>query len=401
MLHATAASGMHRLRGLPTRIVHAMTPVPSLTSPDLSDVAEQRHVPLPPHGRPPQLCVLVALGLFILLPVASVVGQTASTPVTITVGEFIAGFGVESGRIEEELSTITDVAVAGDGTVFLLHALAARIRAVSTSGSYLDGFGRPGAGPGEFRNPSALAYNREDNELYVLDNATARISALKWDGKHLVYSRSIKASPWGVDLCYMGDRIYMYAHAGDGGHNIHVLKPSGEEVASFGEPFGIEGGPDLIAAHIDAFLVCDQSGALVTLSDAEKPDTKAYSSDGRLLWRGGQVKDFQAVAIKLVPGGVLLDRANSPKLTDRFDAAVLILPGLLLLQYERRERFVSVGATVTKQRFSIFIDTRSGRRVGLQQGLPRVVGVHGDTLLTVLEDPFPRLEAHRFSWSPR
>jgi DNA-binding beta-propeller fold protein YncE len=82
----------------------------------------------------------------------------------------------------------SDVYVAPDGSIFVAdgHGRGGNNRVVKydAAGNYLMEWGGTGYGPGEFRDPHALAMDSE-GRLYVGDRANNRIQVFTQDGEHL------------------------------------------------------------------------------------------------------------------------------------------------------------------------------------------------------------------------
>lgn len=68
----------------------------------------------------------------------------------------------------------SDVAVAKNGTIYVVDGVNGRIQAFSPSGSYLFTIGRPGTGPGEFAFPLGMDID-ESGRIYVADSRNHRI----------------------------------------------------------------------------------------------------------------------------------------------------------------------------------------------------------------------------------
>jgi len=76
--------------------------------------------------------------------------------------------GTLGGEEWEQFGNVRKVAFDGAGQLYVFDDQAARIFVVGPDGEYRRSFGRPGEGPGEFRNPAALAVFR-DGRTVVAD----------------------------------------------------------------------------------------------------------------------------------------------------------------------------------------------------------------------------------------
>jgi hypothetical protein len=88
---------------------------------------------------------------------------------------------------------VVDVEVAPDGRMFVADRRSLRISIFAPDGTFLGGFGRSGAGPGEFRDFSRLSLAR--GGLHVFDLAQMRLSRFSLDGEFL---GSWGPPTWGV-----------------------------------------------------------------------------------------------------------------------------------------------------------------------------------------------------------
>lgn len=82
----------------------------------------------------------------------------------------------------------TAIDVAPDGTVYVADGYGFQfIHRFGPDGAYLDSFGGPGAGPGEFNTCHGIAIDArgEEPELWVADRENGRIQVLGLDGQHL------------------------------------------------------------------------------------------------------------------------------------------------------------------------------------------------------------------------
>lgn len=117
------------------------------------------------------------LAVLIALPQAAPVFESGSDWLVpeIRIGEAFGPPEVAFGRI-------TDIAVADDGTIFILDGQAKTVRSFSSTGEFLRSYGREGGGPGEFLMANTV---QVDSVLVVSDAQAARQTAFSIDGKVL------------------------------------------------------------------------------------------------------------------------------------------------------------------------------------------------------------------------
>ena len=89
------------------------------------------------------------------------------------------------GDAEGQFAMPSDVLVSPDGTIFVADGHNAggnnRIQKFSPEGEFLGAFGETGTGPGQFRDPHALAMDSQ-GRLFVGDRANNRVQVLDRDG---------------------------------------------------------------------------------------------------------------------------------------------------------------------------------------------------------------------------
>jgi len=109
------------------------------------------------------------------------------------------------------IGQISDLVIGPDGTVYAVDRQAGQIHAVDSAGHRLPSIGRPGAGPGEFGEPTAVEV--VGDTLFVVDSRNNRLQGLSLAGAPLLtrplppgyYPPSIGAGTqfvrplWGVD----------------------------------------------------------------------------------------------------------------------------------------------------------------------------------------------------------
>ena len=65
--------------------------------------------------------------------------------------------------------------VAPDGRVFVADSGNNRVQYFTANGSFLGKWGKRGTGPGELKNPRAIAVSRDGKRVYVADSGNNRI----------------------------------------------------------------------------------------------------------------------------------------------------------------------------------------------------------------------------------
>ena len=167
-------------------------------------------------------------------------------------GEVLMTLGTAGvpGRSSTTFRCPSDVVVARDGSVFVGdghnhgHGGNNRIVKFSPDGTFLEAWGGPGSGPGEFRGIHALAIDSQDR-LFVGDRANQRIQVLDDRGNHLATWRQF-GSPSGI---YIDDEDRLYVADSDSGYD-----PTGSgQPRNPGVRRGIYIG-DARTGRVDAFI---------------------------------------------------------------------------------------------------------------------------------------------------
>jgi len=98
------------------------------------------------------------------------------------------------------------IAVAADGTIFVLDNGNHRVVAFDQSGDALREFGREGQGPGEFQNP--LGFGVAGNRVLISDIGNNRLTVFKTDGE-LVADTQFDDRFWARAITAIDDELMM------------------------------------------------------------------------------------------------------------------------------------------------------------------------------------------------
>lgn len=80
----------------------------------------------------------------------------------------------------------TNVAVDGDGNLYVTDTLNNRVEIFDAEGNFLSEFGKAGDGPGRFARPKGIAVDR-DGHIWVVDEAQSRVQVFDREGRLLIY----------------------------------------------------------------------------------------------------------------------------------------------------------------------------------------------------------------------
>ena len=211
-----------------------------------------------------------------------VVADTGNARVKVLTdqGAFLEKWGTP-GTGPGEYSSPMGVAVDGAGTVFVADSGNGRVQKTNAwtnamtdlSGNFLGQFGRTGKGAGELDQPTDLALDREGN-LYVVDSGNDRVQKFTRDGKVL--------ASWGA---------------------------SGSGPGQFDHPLGIALGPE--------------GGVYVT--DARNDRVQKLDAAGRFLLQWGRSGSGRGEF--LGPAGIAVDGAGRVYVADRGNHRVQVFDG--------------------------------------------------------------------------
>ena len=93
---------------------------------------------------------------------------------------------VEADDSPETFSLPTNVAVDGDGNVYVTDTINTRVQIFDAQGKFLSMFGKPGDGPGRFARPKGIAVDA-DGHIWVADAAQNRVQVFDQEGHLLAY----------------------------------------------------------------------------------------------------------------------------------------------------------------------------------------------------------------------
>jgi hypothetical protein len=126
---------------------------------------------------------LFPLALALIAQRADTVVRVASNPVHAGVASLMQelSIGTADGADEYVLGRITDVAVAPNGTIYVLDKSVPIVRAYDASGRFIRNFGRRGQGPGEYTSVAGLKV-LPDGRLIVWDLGSWRINVYAANG---------------------------------------------------------------------------------------------------------------------------------------------------------------------------------------------------------------------------
>lgn len=312
-------------------------------------------------------------------------------------GEIEFDVGVEDGEEKQIFGRIRDIAVDGEGGVFVLDQQARFFRWFAPSGAFRGEGGRSGDGPMEFRAPMALELT-DSQHLAVLDQAHHRISLFELGDSGVTFQRSISTPVPGLDFCVL-DGVY-YVLAPRLATTVTALDSTGHEIGAFAPPVGVEVPPELqqLADNLrrlgnDGRLLCRESPPMIVIMSELRPDVRAFDPDGRELWhttlaghhaqRWEPITDRQYLGMRMAPdpSSGTSHYGNSITLLDDDLVAITLI-----------ESNHSFADPWLRHEVRILSMTDGRELLRAPVGLA-VAGARGRTLYGYVNEPFPRVVA--------
>ena len=295
--------------------------------------------------------------------------------------------GVSDGELYEMFGQIEDVAVNGDGDIFVLDYQHKMVLVYHSDGSFKHSIGGPGAGPGEFEFPRAIGIDGR-NRVIVADSKLRLSIFDPHDGAFVLNStHTLAYSP--KDMCIGDGMIYLSGawHEQEGRY-VHSYRIDGEHVRSFGELYessvplfrqGLSYGP----------LSCSKEAESVQYMFGWLPVMHNYSRTGEHRWTS-MLADFD-------PSGVVSYGASEVRYEDRdkpFDIVSNIVAAsanhvLVQIQHITPE---SREARLPYDRMSTYVFAlHSGDGVYVGDRFPQIHAVQRNRIYAVSSAPFPQV----------
>jgi 6-bladed beta-propeller len=289
--------------------------------------------------------------------------------------------GVLEGDACQTFGRIGSAAVDAAGRVVVVDELNRAVRVFGRDGRCLASIGRPGAGPGEFREPRRVRIHADT--MHVLDVANVRIErfVLGSAAPELLPATPLRVVP--EDFCFLGARLFVLAH--HDGRAIHEIDAHGNPIRSFGTAAD-EQYPELGAVDADGYLLCDAAAGVVVHAVLQRPIVRAYGLDGVERWRV-EIPGYRGV--RITPGDNGSIRFTAPEsggLPDLTASLTAIHLDRALLQIG-----TVAGLRVFDAVRSFELDLATGSLAPLTVALPVILSSHADLLVASETDDYPNI----------
>ncbi len=303
---------------------------------------------------------------------------------TISVGVLEGADTAMFGRIE-------DAAIMRTGEIVILDSRMTQLRVYGTDGELLATGGQYGLGPGEFRAPSALDVD-DDNHIYVADRNAIHI--FDWLGDSLVYRQTLHLQFGVIDLCTLGNIVFVHGlDLGSGGKVIHRLGSGGEFTLSFGDIYRMDGAEFEFTTMRRGRIACATDAQVVAFAASYFPEIHAWTPEGKPLWVTS-IEDWLLFDIEERP----TEKSMAITVSDEgshFPRNFVAAGKFIVLDLALRTKEGVLGKVEFVNLDRYVIDASNGKGAYMRATQALFLAARGETLITTEHDPFPRMLIHR------
>jgi len=257
-----------------------------MTSHEYTDYTSEWHV---------NLLVIYAVGALFLSGQRALCQGRAPRQIALTIGSQVD----IPARGKNQLSSIRDVAVSADGTVYVLDPRAQRFDAFSVDGTLVataslsdrDGKNITGHLLAPLPTGGAIVYDAAANRIH---RYSLRGGMLKEVGSVTVGVETAK------DICVLGDTLYLLAYRND--RIVQAYLTDGRHLGSFGVPPGSTTAVRRAVVGAGGHLSCSVRSRTVTVELTASDRITAFHSDGTEAWQY-IIPGFQGISFRTKPDG--------------------------------------------------------------------------------------------------
>lgn len=301
--------------------------------------------------------------------------------------EEVFRIGVRDGELHEMFGSIKDVAVNGEGDIFVLDYQHKQVFMFGSDGSYIQSIGQAGAGPGEFEFPEAIV--TDDHDRLIVADAKLRISVFALhEGTNALESAIMLAfSP--KDMCIANGQLFLAgAWLDQGNRYVHSFTTDGQYVRSLGELYksdvpllgqGLSYGP----------LACGKDGEGLVYMFGWLPVIHSYSQSGESRWIS-MLGDFDPTGV-FSYGASEVRYEGDGSAFDVVENVVAASAELVLVQVKRITQ-ESMEAQLPYARLSTYVfSLESGNGIYVGDKFPPIYAVRANRLFAASASPFPQV----------
>ncbi len=301
--------------------------------------------------------------------------------------------GVADGEYYEMFGIVTDLAFPGDGTVLGLDYGSSEVRVFDYGGALLSSFGRPGEGPGEFRNrPFKISVADQGQTVFVLEEYGRSVVAFdRQDDSTYIPKAHFRTGLLAHDGCTMNGHFWVYGIDPEYEGVLHKFTYDGKRVASFLEYY--QSPREEMSRHMSrmGLLACSEAHGIVVLNRVWAPVVTGYRENGEVAWHV-KFASFDPTYFAEYEGG---DWGFNPlKPGQRRLETIFTDPaGNLYVQYVTWEgRDIIDRSPYSGPLFKIDVRTGLGMYLG---SAPSVEGIDSGYGFSVTNNPFPQVVIHK------
>src|SRR5215218_8868723 len=252
--------------------------------------------------------IVAAIAVFLPMHLGPVAAQDA-TPAPPSAASAV--FAWHTGSGPEPLAAPVDLAVDPAGTLWVVDSGNSRFQLFTPDGRFLETWGTPGDGPGEFNflvepphhGIGSVAFG-PGGEIYVADDGRDDIQKFDADGTFLLKFAgrgSAEGQLFSTGYLTVDDAGNIWV-ADDGNHRIQQFAPDGRFLTAWGRYGPGEG------QFIDPIDVAVASDGAIYVADYGNNRVQIFDPEGRFLgqWGGEGTGEGQFIG----PNGLTLDGAG-------------------------------------------------------------------------------------------
>jgi hypothetical protein len=304
----------------------------------------------------------------------------------------VGRIGVAEGPPGTSFGLVDGAAIIEGRGFAVLDRAEKRVQFYTLEGRHVATFGRPGAGPGELREPRAIAAGA-DGSLFVIDPANSRVNVVRWSARDSLAYTEWRLDFHGTRICTLRESIVMSGWRE--GDLLHRYSYRGEHLRSFysGRPGDAPMLRRFLAEHT---LACHAERNLILAASPLLGSVQAFDAQGGVRWRV-QVPEFLAVRIEVDPRGSVTYHA--PDQRNAHDAIVnvtIVADTVALVQVGRLTRETpSVAEAEPVRTHAVHVVT--GRLLWSSAAVPRVAAASRVLAVGFSNSPFPSVHVYRYT----
>lgn len=273
-------------------------------------------------------------------------------------------FDIRQGS-EGALSLPSDVAVSGNGRIYIVDSGHHRIAAFDRGGTALFTVGKSGSGPGQFRNPVGIGVDG-NGAFYVADKDNHRVQVFDGDGRWLrSFAVSVKGKPAPpIDVAVdRQNRLYVTTN----NHRVLMYDAHGKLLRQWGGEGSNQG-----EFRYPATVAVDPQGVIYVV-DILNARVQAFDARGKFIVPVGEWGVLPGQFFR--PKGVATDSRGRVYVADSYLDVVQVFDQArrflhVLGQDGKPQRFVSAGGITVDQTDRLYVTEMLKHKVSVYELRP-------------------------------